>query len=639
MPLIDVKRNGKAIAAATVEEPSKTTLSALREMLGSKMLSSDEFLSKAGSPIERVFQELEIMVNDVLDQSALNIRGAEVSGPATIRVIREGKSTPVQAKVSDLLSDFRKQLASQSPPLIDDNERFQEKENAGSCFPRTSENTFKVEAATDKDHQIRIVPASPKRDITVQKGTTSQKFPEVEEAQSLLQFKKYLVANDAMGLADTFTVGGADISDEQADKISVGKAADKDNKIVIKVGQPILGTTVVTVNPSDPTKGLRDWNQAINYGTQEFPVPTKFAGKAVGTKSDAEDKWSALKDNEKQYVFSVRQLARAIVFSKSTAHGGISGAELTKADNKAVSICVAQPGVKEQNLSAQSSFLMTYSQTVHELRKRAVTNVSASVGAKGVAVKGGFSTSNMEINNTDRSTLYMSQLIYKPAVELYFDPDNDVLATDAFINDIKKAMDKHTDGDPFPGRTRYYELLRVLDKYGHFLPTRFMLGGALVIEEVKEAAEAGRVDERGTSFSSGVGAEIQGVTAAVEAGNTQEVKTLTTNLASKQSIKISAIGGDTGTFSNNDPSNWLSSLRFSGNWAVIDYADLMPTIRYLPKDLLRGCLGLIKAHWADPQTEERTTLNMLEYATLAESSWMNAQLVDAPHEIYGGNPL
>ena len=77
-------------------------------------------------------------------------------------------------------------------------------------------------------------------------------------------------------------------------------------------------------------------------------------------------------------------------------------------------------------------------------------------------------------------------------------------------------------------------------------------------------------------------------------------------------------------------------MRYSRYWAVIDYSDLMPTIRYLPPDLLRRCLDLIKLHWADPQTEERTTLNMLEYATIAESQLIATETRADTRELYGG---
>jgi hypothetical protein len=638
MALIDVKRDDQAIAAESVDKPEETTLTTFREKLGARMRSSDQFLSKGGSPIERIIQEDEVKVGDIVENSIVKVRAQlQPVGPVSARVVKDGKSNPVPAKVEDFLSDFRKQITSLS--LIAESERFQEKDVAGSSFTLAGEKAFKVKDAMDKDQQIKIVPASPKRDITVHKNGIGQNFPEVEESQTLLQFKKYVVANGGMAASDIFLMGGADVKDEQAGKITVAQAAGKDNKIEVKAGEPILGKDPVVVNPKDPTTNLRDWSQTISYGTPEYPTPTKFSGKAP-TAGDPEDKWSALKDNEKQFVFSVRQLGRAIVFAKGTVDGGgKSGAELTKADSKAVSISVAQPGVKEQNLTAQSSFLMTYSQTVHELRKRSATNVSASVGAKGVAVKGGFTTSNMEINQSDRANIYMTQLIYKPAVELYFDEDNDIVTTDAFKSAITAAVNRSVTDDPFPSRTRYYETLRVLGKYGHFVPTRFMLGGAFIIEEVTEVGKTGKISEQSTSFSAGVAAEIKGVTAAVEAGNTEEVKKITTNLSKQQSIKISAIGGDTGAFSNTDPGPWLQSVRYSRYWAVIDYSDLVPTIRYLPPDLLRRCLDLIKLHWADPQTEERTTLNMLDYATIAESKLISSEASTDAHEVYGGRAL
>ena len=348
MPLIDVKRDDQAIAAETVDKPEVTSLTAFREKLGGRMRSSDEFLSKGGSPIETIIQENDVTVADIVENGVVKIRAKpQPAGPLNVRVVKGGSSNPVQAKIEDFLSEFRKQLSSMSSSLITEDERFQEKDVAGSSFTPASEKAFKVRDAMDKDQQIKIVHASPKRNITIEKGKSSQSFPEVEKSQSLLQFKKYLVANGGMTATDIFLVGAAEVKDEQAGKITVAQAADKDNKISVKIGEPILGKDPVTVNPTDPSTNLRDWSQTINYGTPEYPVPTKFSGKAP-TKEDPEDKWSALKDNEKQYVFSVRQLGSAIVFPRAAVDGEKLSAELTKADAKAVSISVAQPGVRSK---------------------------------------------------------------------------------------------------------------------------------------------------------------------------------------------------------------------------------------------------------------------------------------------------
>src|SRR5438874_2565983 len=141
MALIDVKRDDQPIAAEPVEKPDEMTLSAFRELLGARMRSSDEFLSKAGSPIDRVLQEDEVKVSDILEKDVVKIRGkSEPAGPVDVRVMKSGKSTPVKAEIEKSLSEFRKQVSS----LIAENERFQEKDVAGSSFTLESEKAYKV---------------------------------------------------------------------------------------------------------------------------------------------------------------------------------------------------------------------------------------------------------------------------------------------------------------------------------------------------------------------------------------------------------------------------------------------------------------------------------------------------------------
>jgi MAC/Perforin domain len=562
---------------------------------------------------------------------------------AVIDLKRNGKNFGVTTIDEEmLLSDLRAQLRKRSKDE-DKNLRYGDRflSLGGNEIDFQKELDIKVRQVL-KDGIISIQgtpePAgpSPKRDITVKDGKSgSRLFTNQEVSQTLYEFKQYLIKQTEMSESDIFVLDGADVQDEQARDMRLAVPADKNNNTIavkktIKQGGVEFGTAP-EIKPTAPT--LPDWSEKIEWGSPQYPTPTKFAGKAPDPK-DPEHKWSTLTEDEKRYVFSRKQLGSAIIFSKTV------GSELDRASSsyKAVTINVAEPGVTEQQLNAKSSFQMTYSQMVHELRKRGMTSASASVGAKGVAVKGGFSTSNVEFSQADRTNAYMSQLVYKPAVKLDFKSEH-IQATEAFKNAIKAAVEQTNRDDPYPSRTRYYALLDVLKKYGHFIPTEFMLGGAFVIEEVKSVDKAAKIDEQSTSFSAGVGAEVNGVTAAVEAGNTTELKRRTTSLATKQSVTISQIGGDTGAFSSDDPSPWLQSLRYSPNWSVIEYSGLTPTIQYLPPDLLRECLALIKAHWADPETEGMTALNMLEYATLAESARIKSEAPDVLHEIYGGAQL
>jgi hypothetical protein len=564
--LIEFTRNGNDWGNARIDLDQK--LSDLRKVLRDrsedpkrKMLYSDKFLTKNGSPIEEFNTELDTSINEILKEGKVGIRGAPEPKPGA------------------------------------------------------------------------------KRTITVKDGKSgSRLFTNQEESQTLYAFKQYLIQQTEIAESDIFLVGGADVQDAQARDMSLAEAADaakeKDTITVkmVKKGGIEWGTAPGVGGGTGPK--LPDWSETIQWDTPQYPTPTKFKGVAPTDPKAPEHKWSTLTEDDRLYVFTRKQLGSAIVFSKEV------GSELDKASSnyKAVSINVAQPGVREQQLNARSSFLMTYSQTAHELRRRGMTSVSASVGAKGVAVKGGFSTSNAELSQTDRTNIYTSQLLYKPVVKLDF-TDEQIKATESFTNAITKALNLNVPDDPYPGRTRYYAILEVLGNYGHFIPKAFMLGGALFVEEKKTVDKTAKIDEQSTSFSAGVGAAVNGVTAALEAGNTQELKSKKTSLKVTHGIDVTAIGGDTGAFSNDDPSTWLQSLRWSPNWSVIEYSDLAPTIQYLPADLLRACLGLIKAYWADPQTEERTVLNMLEYATAAESAWLKSQAPDALRGIYGGPRL
>ena len=93
MPLIDVKRDDQAVAAETVDKPEATTLTAFREKLGGRMRSSDEFLSKGGSPIETIIQENDVKVADIVENGVVKIRARpQPAGPLNVRVVKGGSS-------------------------------------------------------------------------------------------------------------------------------------------------------------------------------------------------------------------------------------------------------------------------------------------------------------------------------------------------------------------------------------------------------------------------------------------------------------------------------------------------------------------------------------------------------------------
>ena len=253
---IDLQRNGQNFGSVNVDPEVETLLDLFTKLKGRStepkmnMQYSDKFLTKAGNEIE--FREYaDTKVSSILDGSFVKIKGqVEPVGPAKIQVVRSGTTTPVPAKVEDYLSEFRKQLN------LAENERFQDKDTAGSSFSIESEKAFKIQDAIT-DSKIYIVPASRKRDITVKDGKSgSRSFPEQEESQTLHQFKQYLIKQNEMSASDIFVVGDAEVQDPQAATYKLGEAADKAaDKVTISVkkGGPDMGRAPRSTVPRRPS--------------------------------------------------------------------------------------------------------------------------------------------------------------------------------------------------------------------------------------------------------------------------------------------------------------------------------------------------------------------------------------------------
>jgi hypothetical protein len=633
MPLISVFNNDDSNESRAVSVDATTTLAELRKKLSGFISDSDKFLTKVGAPVDD--EALATIADILIDESVKFKKKSMPAGPLTIQVIKGGKGSLLQFEGEKSLDQFRTFLASQTPKLIDDSDRFQTKPNV--IISLQNEAILKVRDALDAAGAATLVPASPVRNITVVKGSKSTPYNAVEDSEGLATFRARLIKDNVMTASDAFMAGTAELPKDPPPTYTISQAVSDKNVLTIKDAPVFTGDTpTVTL----PKFAGGEWAHSINYGTgpTNVPVPPKFVGVIPTTK---EDRWEALTAEEKRYVFSINQLGRSIVIPASGVESQ-NQKYLTKANALAVWITPydeqtkkAEPGANEPQSKLESSFLVTYSQTVQQLRKRGATTAAASFGAKGIALKAELTSAYEETRETDRSELYMTQLLYKPAIELFF-RDGDINATDEFTKAIGEAVYlKVSSSDPYPTRTRYYAILSALNNYGHFIPTRFVLGGACAVEEVRTVDKSATIDEKSFSFSTGVAAEIKGVQAGISGGDSKALKESWSKLDQRQAIKTTVLGGDTGSVSTENPSPWLASLRLCNNWGVIEYQDLEPTIRYLKPDLLRECVAICKMHWADPGTNQRTALNMLEYANSAESRLLATENSDSGHFLWG----
>jgi hypothetical protein len=639
MPLISVMNSdSNEESRGVVVQDLATKLSDLRkDKLSGFMGDGDQFLTREGAPVH---DETAATVEDMVKPDDLTIKfkkKAPLAGPLTIQLMKGEKGSLLKFEGDKSLDEFRKHLKTQN--LIEDADRFQTKPNV-TVSPE-NEAILKVTDAVDAAGAVKLVKASPTRNITVVKGSKSTPYNAVEDSEGLATFRARLLKDKVITASDVFMAGSAELPRDPPPTYTVSQALTDKNILTIK-DAPIVGPATPTVNLPQMTKG--EWAHSVNYGSGPgtLPTPPKFAGTVQTGK---EDRWEALTTEEKRYVFSVNQLGRSIVIPKA----GVLDSQnkehvtkpLTKADDLAVWITPydqqtqkTEPGANEPQIKLESSFLVTFSQTVQQLRKRGATTASASFGAKGIAVKGEFTSAYEETRETDRSTVYMTQLLYKPAIELFF-REGDIGATDQFTKAITEAVYlQAASSDPCPTRTRYNAILSALNQYGHFIPTRFVLGGACVVEEVRSVDKNATIDEKSISFSTGIEAEIKGVKAGISAGNSSALKDSWSKLDQRQAVTTTVLGGDTGSVSPENPSPWLSSLRMCNNWSVIEYSELEPTIRYLKTDLLRGCLAVIKLHWADPGTQDKTALNMLDYANLAEATLLAAEKPGGQHFLW-----
>ncbi|MGH9327488.1 MAG: MAC/perforin domain-containing protein [Terriglobia bacterium] len=426
---------------------------------------------------------------------------------------------------------------------------------------------------------------------------------------------------------EVFQVGGADLAPIEETKPV--KEVAKGGKLSIKY-TPLLGpTTPKPVLPPAPSTKV-EWGQTVTYTSAGGATkPPAISGGSFDGKD--QDEWSTLTWDQKRYIYSLLQLGRAIVMGPAASLRGAPGDSLVKSAKDTVWLMFPAngPDFTLPEKSFWGKFRSTFSLAAHEVHKRAATSVSAGGGVKGAALVSEFGMVEESTQHEQKSKLYNSQLFCKPVITLKVDVERDVKASEEFTEAIRETLDAAIE-DIYPERTRYIRLLKVLGKYGHYLPVEFELGGAMGFAEIIEVDKNQTTTMKSFSSKGKVEATVKGVEVNTGFAREDSQQDKREFQEEKTTADYFMIGGDPSTYDTAKPGEWLKSLKKHTYWRVIGYEKSTPTIRFLRPDLLTRCIALLKKYAADPETARYTVLDMMQYALANQ-----ATLAPVPgHDIY-----
>lgn len=260
------------------------------------------------------------------------------------------------------------------------------------------------------------------------------------------------------------------------------------------------------------------------------------------------------------------------------------------------------------------STVSSYTKVTHSMEDSNVNSGSASLSTPYGGGEAEFKYAQSKATSSSQVTQYVTGKFIVRKVEISIDPAQCVIDP-AFEAAIANAVHS-PNPDTFQ---QYYDLLKVLNQYGYYIPKVYTLGGALLSSDsttINDFSETKTTEqEYGGSFK----AAFDGIGGGASYKNAQKNTTTTTTSTKFEVTSFNQIGGKAGT--SNDFKNWATSMDKAIYWDVASYDELLPTLVLISDAQVQNkCLNLINKFYSYPNAVElQPNLNMLDYGTKVES--------------------
>lgn len=258
---------------------------------------------------------------------------------------------------------------------------------------------------------------------------------------------------------------------------------------------------------------------------------------------------------------------------------------------------------RKPNFSGYFENYYTTSETMFQTQKNGVTNLTLSLGiaAGGLSNSGSLGLSFSSYGRQEESGGFTGKMVfttanfYLPKIELSFD-DTKACASHAFLSACERAVVDPERKRTWP--TKFRDLKKVLDAFGHFIPLQTLVGGRLFATEKKLFEGSENASDFTDRFGGKVKASLSTVYADAEASAGYENSKQEANKQKKssetQTMTFNAIGGE-GTVVQ-DAAAWAESLYDYRRWANVQRENLIPTLQILPKDIADLCWEVLKEY-------------------------------------------
>lgn len=241
----------------------------------------------------------------------------------------------------------------------------------------------------------------------------------------------------------------------------------------------------------------------------------------------------------------------------------------------------------------------SFSKMSHELKKLSVNQGSASLNSQFASAESEF---RYEKNRSETESHVNEYLLEKFTVrKANFDVDFDkAVVSEKFVDAVAQALDKR-----LAKEEKAYNLVKLLNEWGYYVPKTFTLGGCLYSEEVTRIDDYSVSESEKESFSASFKSSFESIGGGGAFGGTWEKDESSATSEKYKNLTIKQIGGVEGM--QNDYQKWITSLFDAKNWDMAECEELYPSVLLLRnassnnEDIFLRCLQALNCISTLPQ--------------------------------------
>lgn len=232
-----------------------------------------------------------------------------------------------------------------------------------------------------------------------------------------------------------------------------------------------------------------------------------------------------------------------------------------------------------------------YNKLAYEVASTGIQSTSLSMKYEVVSGEAQFKSEKSKTSSGSSITEYMLARYVVRRASFNIDQNSYTLST-LFIEKLREAIEGQVNDI-----TKCCNILRTLNAWGYYIPTKFSFGGVLYCHDQKSIDEYSESTKNKETFKS----EFKGSFEKIGGGAAYESSVETTSSKSESSKTASnliyQIGGKAGaSISTTDYSAWAESLEEGSNWALCDITEMRSTlacVESIDATLFSKCVALI----------------------------------------------